>query len=45
MNEKNKIRCPNCGETELIIEHSRTPTFDETVIEYKCLKCNKIFND
>lgn len=45
MNEKTKIKCPYCGETELIIEHSRTPTFDETVIEYKCLKCNKIFND
>lgn len=45
MVEKNKIKCPKCGETDSIIEYSRIDTFDGTVIRYKCLKCQIIFNN
>lgn len=43
MTEENKIECPYCGETKRIIEKSRTPTFNEEVITYKCLNCEKTF--
>ena len=43
MTEENKITCPHCGETKRIIEKSRIATFDEEVITYKCLNCEKTF--
>ena len=43
MTEENKIKCPNCGETEKIIIKSKTETFDEVVITHKCLNCETIF--
>lgn len=45
MVEKNKIKCPKCGETDDIYEHSRIETFDGTIIRYKCSKCQIIFNN
>lgn len=43
MVEENKIKCPNCDETEKIIIKSKTNTFEGEVITYKCLKCETIF--
>ncbi len=43
MTEENKIECPHCGEKTRIIVKSRIATFDEDVITYKCLNCEKTF--
>ena len=39
-----KVKCPYCGETENFIKINETRTFDEKIIDYKCLKCNKTFH-
>lgn len=41
---KEKVKCPYCGETENFIKINETRTFDEKIIDYKCLKCNKTFH-
>ena len=41
--DEEKPKCPRCGKTENIHETSRTETFDEPVINYKCLNCGKTF--
>ena len=43
MAEENKIKCPNCGETEKIIIISKKETFDGVIITHKCLNCETIF--
>ena len=43
MTNKNKIKCPECGETENIKKKSKIDTYDGPIYTYKCLKCGKQF--
>ena len=42
MIERN-VKCPNCGETEMITVKRRTSTFDGPLTTYFCLKCEETF--
>ena len=38
-----KVKCPNCGEKEMITVKRRVSTFDGPLTTYFCLKCEESF--